>query len=84
MKTLLIIIFSLPCFSSFALEPKDNRLIDGSWVRYKYETYGESRFEFLDGKVMWQWLDESNKKEATRDQRLSEDEKLQTIPYRVK
>jgi hypothetical protein len=50
-------------------------------VRYKYDTHGEVRLQFFEGKVMWKWLDENNP-EAARDARLSDQEKLDALPYR--
>lgn len=60
---------------------QDKHSLDGTWVQYKYDTHGEVRLQFFDGKVMWKWLDENNP-EAARDARLSDQEKVDALPYR--
>ena len=79
---LLIILFSsIPIINS-AQESGDRHPLDGCWVKYKYETSGEVRLEFFDGKVIWKWLNNSNPEESARDEKLTEKEKSDAINYR--
>jgi len=64
--------------NAFAQETQDKHLLDDSWVKYKYETTGEVRLEFFDGKVMWKWLNNSN----PGDEKLTDKEKIDAISYR--
>jgi hypothetical protein len=82
MKTLfLLFAYGAISFNGLAQGSPDKHLLDDSWVRYTYETHGEVRLEFFDGKVMWKWLD-PNSEEATRDAKLSDNEKVDAIAYR--
>jgi hypothetical protein len=76
-----VLSFSVMSLVAIPGQSQDKHTLDGTWVRYKYDTHGEVRLQFFDGKVMWKWLDENNP-EAARDAQLSDKEKLDALPYR--
>jgi hypothetical protein len=71
--------FATIALSAIPGQSQDRHTLDGTWVRYKYDTHGEARLQCFDGKVMWRWLDENNP-EAARDARPSDQEELDALP----
>ena len=53
---MLLFAFGVISINILRQESTDKHLLDGTWVKYKYETAGEAHLEFFDGKVMWKWL----------------------------